>query len=82
MADAEKIWCVQVYDSQEHTLQAQGFRSQQGAAACLKDIKQQLDEQGGYTFERVSEEGYAFNATSADTDRVLQVDCFEVWVND
>jgi hypothetical protein len=81
MADAEKIWLVQVFDSQESSIQAQGFRSQQGAITCLKDVKDQLDEQGGYEFERAGD-GYAFNASCEKSDRMVQVDCFEVWIND
>ena len=83
MADAEKIWLVQVFDTQDNTLQAQGFRSQQGATDCIKDVSEQLKEQGGYTFEKVdSESNFAVNATCSETGRVIQLDCFEVWVND
>ena len=80
MADAEKIWLVQVFDSQENTVQAQGFRSQQGATECIKDVKDQLSEQGDWTYEKASSDAFAINATL--DDRVIQIDCFEVWVND
>jgi len=82
MADAQQIWLVQVFDTQDGTVQAQGFRSQQGATACIKNIKQQLDEQGGYEFSKASEEQFAINATCEETGRSIQIDCFEVWIND
>jgi len=80
--NAEKIWLVQVFDTQDKTVQAQGFRSQQGATECIKNVKDQLDEQGGYTYEKASDEAFALNAVSEDSERVLQIDCYEVWVND
>ena len=82
MADAEKIWLVQVFDTQDNTVQAQGFRSKQGATTCLKDVKDQLDEQGGYEFEKASDDSFAINATDPESGRVVQLDCFEVWIND
>lgn len=83
MADnAEMIWMVQVYDTQDHSLQVQGYRSKEGALKCLKDVKEQLDEQGGYEYTRPENSKYAFDATCEEIDRRVSVDVYECWVND
>lgn len=81
-SNAEMIWMVQVYDSQDHSLQVQGYRSQKGALECVKNVKAQLDEQGGYEYERPPGAKYAFDAICDEADRKLSVDVYEVWVND
>jgi hypothetical protein len=82
MAEAEMIWVVQVYDTQDNSLQVQGYRSQAGALDCLKNIKVQLDEQGGYTYSKPEGAQYAFDAECEENDRRVSVDAFECWVND
>lgn len=82
MANEEKIWMVQVYDNQEHTLQSQAFRTELSVQECVADVKRQLDEQGGYTYA-VAPNGHAMAFDAVDEDeRRISVDVFPVWLND
>ena len=81
---------VQVYDTQEHTLQSQGFRSEEGVKKCVIDVKSQLDEQGSWQYER-GQHALAFDAIDIEDydeeaddapPRRISVDVFEVYVND
>lgn len=88
MANEEKIWAVQVYDSQEHTLQTQAFRTTESVKKCVADVKNQLDEQGGYRYEQAPNgHAFAFDAFCEESEeegseRRISVDVFEVWLND
>lgn len=83
----QEIFIVQVYDTQEHSLQTQAFRTPQGVMKCVVNIKEQLDEMGGWRIERSESHPYSFDAYDADeegseTQRKISVDVMDVWLND
>ena len=80
--NSSMIWCVQVYDTQEHSLQVQAYRTKEGAIGCVSEVKQQLDEQGGYTYTRPEGSVMAFDAESTESERRVSCDVYEVWLND
>jgi len=87
MANTETIWNVQVYDTQEHTLQTQAFRTEASVIECVKDVKRQLDEQGDFTYQPAPNgEAYSFDALQHDEDldepRRISVDVYKVYLND
>lgn len=73
---------VQVYDTQDHSLQVQAYRSIESAKRCIRDVKQQLDDQGGYEYTKPEAKNFAFDAVCDETGRKLSLDLFECWVND
>lgn len=88
MANEVQVWCVQVYDSQEHSLQTQLFRGEDSVKNCVMGVMEQLEDMGG--FDIVRAEGgdevnpLAFDAIDNDpeSDRKISVDVFEAWLND
>lgn len=80
--NSTQIWCVQVFDTQEQSLQVQAYRSLKGAQACVAEVKLQLDEQGGYEYSRPEGGAMAFDAESTESDRRVSCDVYEVWLND
>ena len=90
MANEQKVWCVQVYDSQEHSLQTQLFRGQASVKECVMGVMEQLEEMGGFdivratTGEQEAGNPLAFDAidTDPESDRKISVDVFEAWLND
>lgn len=93
--NAQAIYVVQVYDTQEHTLQTQAFRTESGVKKCVLSVKEQLDEMGGWRYERSEVHPMSFDAFDEsdefdmedsdnwdDTPRKISVDVLEVWLND
>ena len=80
--NSSMIWCVQVYDTQEHSLQVQAYRTKEGAITCVSTVKQQLDEQGGYEYSRPEGSTMAFDAESTEGERRVSCDVYEVCLND
>ena len=81
-SSASLVWIVQVYDTQDQSLQVQGFRSKEGALKCVKDVVDQLDEQGGYTYTKPDGVKYSMDAECEENGRKLSLDVFECYVND
>jgi len=84
MENPQEIYVVQVYDTQEHSLQTQAFRTAQGVMKCVADVKAQLDEMGGWMYEHSDANPWSFDAIDEDldSDRKISVDVLEVWLND
>ena len=83
MENPQDIFVVQVYDTQEHSLQTQAYRSNEGVMKCVSDVKAQLDEMGGWRYERDETHPLSFDAYDEDgSDRKISVDVLEVWLND
>ena len=91
MAKEEEIWIVQVYDSQEHSLQCQAFRGEEGTKTCVEGIVEQLNDQGGWDMkpaETGGEASYAFDAIDTEglgvdgEPRKISVDVFKCYLND
>lgn len=87
MENPQDIYVVQVYDTQEHSLQTQAFRTSQGVMKCVADVKNQLDEMGGWRYEHSDEHPLSFDAydedaVDLDNIRKVSVDVLEVWLND
>ncbi len=82
--NSEEIYVVQVYDSQEHSLQTQAFRTPAGVKKCVLDVKEQLDELGGWRYERSENHPLSFDAYDDDPEdeRKISVDVLDVWLND
>ncbi len=88
MANEVQVWCVQVYDSQEHSLQTQLFRGEASVKKCVMGVMEQLEDMGGFDIVRATGgddiNPLAFDALDNDpeSDRKISVDVFEAWLND
>lgn len=87
MANPEEIYVLQVYDTQEHSLQTQAFRTADGVKQCVIDVKAQLDEIGEWRYERSESHPMSFDAYDIEDEgnefqRKISVDVLDVWLND
>ena len=89
--NTEEIWIVQVYDTQEHSLQCQAFRGDAGVQKCVAGVVEQLNEQGGWDIKKADtggDDSYAFDAIDVEglgvdgEPRRISVDVYKCYLND